>query len=434
MGVGARSRLVGLVVLVVALGFGALPVEADTPVSGRPMLRYELPVAQGGTAHSIYRDGGMSVPIAAMPGQPAGENRSLWIYGDTFERDENGNGVGFFLPGTTAAIGPYTAGQQPAPMSHVRSPNEAITVPNNEFRQWDRLIPNPTGLKNPDGSACSGYQAAWPFGATRGPAGQLTLRNGATPTNPGTPVTVPDASQLVFVTILDTCVYLNSPVVSPCADAETWQDYAPEVRWIFERFRLVAYRPADNTIVASMTPFTAENGACLPWQQTLLQPVFSGGNLYLQGSDCTSYAQGFGACVAGKVGTARVPNASMHDPTTYRWKSSSGWSAAQQDAVNVLPAADLGPIMVDVHDFSAVGEGFLLMEQTSFGGHYNLFEATSPAGPWTLKKTDRFSTCLTGNDSGCYNLYAHPELSTPGHLWYSYHNRAEAQVKLTDLG
>jgi len=247
-------------------------------------------------------------------------------------------------------------------------------------------------------------------------------------------VNVPDASQLVFMTVLDTCVYLNSPIVSPCADAETWADYAPEVRWVFERLRIVAYRPADNSIVASMTPFAREDGSCLPWQQTFAQPVFANGNLYLHASDCTNYAQPFGACVDGKVGTARVSTASLHDPTAYRWKSASGWSPTYQDAVHVLPTAQLGPIMLDVHDFSAVGEGYLMMEQTSFGGHYNLFEATSPEGPWTLKKTDRVTQCLTGNDSGCYNLYAHPELSTPGHLWYSYHNRMEGQVKLTDLG
>lgn len=402
----------------------------------RPILRYERAPDDGGTGHTIYRDVGLSVPVAPMPGQPADEARALWVYGDTYERDENGTGTGYFLGGTTAAIGPYTPGKLPAPLSHVPSPGEPLTVPNDDFSQSSRLVPNPTHLQLPDGSPCVGYQAAWPFGATRGPQGPLTLQDGATPTTPGVPVVVPDAAELVFVTVLDTCVYIDSALPSGCAEAETWQAYAPGARWVYEGFRLVAYRPADNTIVATMTPFQTTGGACLPWQQTLVQPVFSGPDLYLQATDCTTYAVAYTACAAGAVATARVPAASMHTAGAYQWKTADGWSAAYQDAVDVRPApAERGPVMVDVHDFSSVGEGYLLMQQTSFGGHYDLYESASPAGPWTLRTSGRVKECRTGDEAeGCYNLYAHPELSTPGHLRYSYHNRTEGQVRLTDLG
>src|SRR5262245_2179877 len=415
-----RRRWVALPIVVASVVAGALPVGADVAPPSRVVTNYESV-----TGNVLHRDAGISVALSPVPGQPAGQNRSLWIFGDTFQTDAAGNPnppALPFWPGTWGAIGPYTPGLVPTGLSHVPSPPAAMTIPNNNAPS--PLVPYPSGLKLPDGSACSGgaalYQAPWPVGATRGPQGPMTLHNGS--------VTIPvaDGSQLVFITVSDVCVYNDLATISPCADGDVWQPWAP-VRWTLQRTKLVAYRPADNTIVATNTIFQTTDGSCLPWQHQLSQPVFAGGFLYLLASDCTSYAPPFGACVGGTVTTARVPAAQLHDPGAYQWANGTGWTSAYQGATTVVPAtpSHLGPIMLDIHDFSSAGEGFLLMEQSSFGGHYNLYEATSPAGPWTLRESDVMPGCLSGDGEGCYALYGHPELASPGHLVYSYVNRSE---------
>lgn len=434
-----RRALVAIVVALAASGMGAgtggagdAAGAADVPPPSRVVTNYETE-----TGRTVYRDAGISVPIPRMPGQPAGENRSLWIFGDTSQRDADGNpwpppesGFPSFWPGTFGAIGPYTPGQVPTTLSHVPPPPAPPTVPNEDGPA--HLVPNPTDLELPGGAPCTGpgrFQATWPFGATRGPQGRMTLYDGSTP------VAVEDGSQLVFLSLTHVCGY-DSASPSPCA-GEVWDLYAP-VRWTFQRTELVAYRPADNTIVATTPLFSTEGGSCLPWQQQLFhQPVFAGEHLYLHATNCETYAHAFNACVSGAVTAARVPVAQLHDPDAYRWADGAGgWTADHRAAGTILPdtPGHLGPIMVDVHDFSSVGEGFLLMEQTSFGGTYELYEAPSLAGPWTLRRTDVMPGCRSGPGEGCYALYGHPELSTPGHLAYSYVNRTEALVTVTDVG
>jgi hypothetical protein len=432
-------RAVGAVALTGILLAHMVPASADVPPPSRVVSNYETV-----SGKLLHRDGGISVPLPPMPGQPVGENRSLWLFGDTLQTDAEGHADPPALPfsiGTFGAIGPYTPGQVPTSLSHVASPPAALTIPNNNAHS--PLVQAPSGLKLPNGSACTGpgslYQATWPFGATRGPQGGMTLYNGSTA------VPVADGSQLVFITVVDVCVY-DSPTVSPCADGDAWSSWEP-ARWTFQRTRLLAYQAANNTIVAANPLFQTTDGSCLPWQQNLSQPLFADGFLYLLGSDCTNFASAFGACLSGAVTAARVPTAQLHDPAAYRWASGTSWIPNYQSATTVLPSlGQFGPLMLDIHSFALVGEGFLLMEQTSFGGHYNLYEATTPAGPWTLKESDAMPGCRGGDNRGCYALYGHPELSTPGHLMYSFHNRDdpvmeggelihdEGFVKVTDIG
>jgi hypothetical protein len=419
--------------LVVLISGTVLPADADVPPPHRVVSNYET-----ATGLQLHRDGGISVPLPPMPGQPVNENRSLWLFGDTLQTDAQGNPTPAALPfwvGTFAAIGPSTPGLVPTSLSHVPTPPAAMTVPNSAMPS--PLFSLPAGLKLPGGAPCAGddarYPAAWPTGATRGPSGPMTL------SDQGAPVTVPDGSQLVFISVSDVCVFAAS-LGSDCADADIWADFGP-VAWTFQRTRLVAYRPADNQIVANTTLFQTTDGSCLPWQKVLAQPVFSGGQLYMFGSDCTSYATAFGACLAGSVTAFRAPAASFHDSTTYLWAAGGSWTPVHTAATTVTPVTPsrLGPILLDVHDFSSAGEGFLMLEQTTFGGHYNIYEASTPAGPWALRESDVMPGCASGSDGGCYALYGHPELSTPGHLMYSFHNmdhgdRTEGYVKLTDVG
>lgn len=422
-------RAIGAVLVLVAGVVGGIePARADVPPPDRVVSNYET-----ATGLVLHRDAGVSVPLAPVPGQPAGENRSLWIFGDTAQTDAEGNPVPPLLPfwpGTWGAIGPYTPGQVPTALSHVPTPGNPMTIPNANGPSL--LVDHPVGLEVPDGSPCSGgdalYATAWTIGATRGPQGPLTLSDG------GTPVSVVDASQLVLLSVFDVCVY-SSPTPSPCDDSETASAWAP-VRWTVQRLRLVAYRPADNAIVSTSTPFQTSDGSCLPWQQKLTTPVFAGGHLYLYASHCDSVAPAFGACLAGQVTAARVPAAQLHDPAAYEWAAAGGgWTASHEDAATVLPAGgQLGPMAQDVHHFASVGRGYLLLAHTSFGGHYNLYEATTPAGPWVLRQSAVMPGCISGDGEGCYALVGHPELSTAGHLLYSRVDMSEGLVEVVDIG
>jgi len=423
-----RSTALVLVALIACVPLA----EADVPPPSRVLSNYET-----GQGKILRRDIGMSVPLPPMPGQQATQNRSAWIFGDTALTDSQGNDEPYpFRPGTFAAITPYTPGLVPTSLSEVPPPPTPFTFPNSGMPQL--LVPRAsnTEVKLPNGLPCTGtsgsyealYPTTWPFGATRGPQGPMTLYNGSTP------VSVADGSQLVFLSMADACVY-KSALTAPCADGDVWSPWAP-IRWTFQRTKLVAWRPSNNTIVATMPLFATSDGSCLPWQkQVFYQAIFRSGHLYLYSTDCDTYVAGFGSCVNGKVTVARAPIGSLHNSAAYQWANGQGgWTSNFASAASVLPNSP-GPLMIDVHDFSSAGEGLLLLEQTSWGGHYNLYEATNPAGPWTLKRNNvRMTACRTGNGEGCYNLYGHPELSTPGHLMYSYYNVTEQFVIVTDTG
>lgn len=430
---------------------GLVPAEAQAPIENPapdPVLpagiatNYEFS-GDAGNPHPVVRDVGMSVPVP-------GPNRSMWIFGDGAQRQSNG-ADGFPLPGTTAAVGPYTPLRAPIHLSTVTAPSGGpLTLPNNAF--WGQsLIQNPNDMKMPGGAPCTGanggyWQAAWPFGATRGPNQSVALTNEWGPNRQRltTPEVLParNLADLVFISFFDVCLY-GAPIPAPpapaplssCSESKNWVDYykgkPTAVLWTYQRLNIAAYDPATNQIVATMTAFETTDGSCLPWQRILVQPVFSGSNLFMYGIDCASYVSFFTACTSGKVTTARVPVTQLHDGAAYQWASTvsptsgvTAWTSSSSAAVTVLPAdGSLGPLMLDVHDFASAGKGFLMTEQTSWGSHYDIYESPGPTGPWTKRTSDRMNTprCDPNNEGFCYNLYAHPELSTPGHLVYSYY-------------
>lgn len=431
--------LVAVALVTAWLGATPVPVAADPPprIVSHHELNPEEPVC-------LRRDAGYSVPLR---GSLAGN--SLWLFGDG-PRVPGCTGDGFFYPGTWGAVGPAAPGTVPTVSEIPPAGTPIDPAPNG--RGPNRVVPEPDGLVWPDGrTPCWGedasyfsYAASWPMGATAGPSGRMELRTDGS----STPIMVENGADLVFIAVPEVCVVANRegiPLTPPrgfeALDDRVWSEW-PDM--VIQRQKLVAYSPGCiqvggrqvcNEVVASMTLFQTTNGTALSWTRFLLNPVFAGGHLYLNAHKCDDWSATVGACLRGRITTVRAPVASLHDPRAYQWYQASGTWGAEATAATVLPAtANGGAILTDMHDFRSVGEGFLLMQQWHFGGGYQLWQAPSPAGPWTLKREGVMPGCQSGAGLGCYALLGHPELSTPDNIVYTFHDRTDGFVKVSGVG
>lgn len=386
---------------------------ADPP-PGRVVSNYEV-----ANDYQLHRDCGYSVELPNDPGE------LLWLFCDTVITDDTPAQVKQtlfpFRFGTFAGQGPFTPGHVPGAISHLPSPPAAPTLPNNN--QPSSFVPNPSGLQDIHGNACltdnNGtpndpsddtirYQPAWAGGITAGPDSQVTVMNGSTP------MVIADPSELLFVVYVEACV-VQLPEDEP---DPIWGRYRLEPK----RTKLAVYDPADNSIVATSTLWAVSSPTgMLPSHQHVFHPTFHGGYLYFYTAECTNVATFFGTCNGGDAHALRAPLNSIGTGSAYQYRTASGWSTNIANAVDIIPAASSGPFMVDVGDFTHLGKGYLLMEQYSFGGHYRLWQAATPAGPWTLEETGQMP-CPIGTDQGCYHLWSHPELSTESNLIYSFYS------------
>jgi len=380
----------------------ALPARAAVAPMAKVMTNYETQ-----TGRRLSRDCGYSAPLPADPSQ------SLWLFCDTAQYDANGNPypAAFpFWPGTFAAVGPSASGQVPTTLSHVPTPPTVPTAANTQSPSL--FLPNPANFTDSYGKPCA-YSATWALGVSAGSAAPATLMNGTTP------VQVSDASQLLFVSYIQVCV------------AQDVNGNWSGLDLIPKRFGVAAYDPTVNKIIANQIVFSADGpGAKLPWQQNLFHPTFAGNYMYMYGYNCDNLFKPFAACLQGRAITARVPLNSIHNGATYEYQTATGWTTDYQQASDVLGNSGLGTLALDVGDFSAQGRGYVLMEQLTYGGHYRLWQASSPQGPWTKVRESVMPGCSTGTGGGCYHLWSHAELSTQDKLMYSFYDMKKAEVIL----
>jgi hypothetical protein len=321
-------------------------------------------------------------PISRDAGQSAAysSTQSLWLFGDTVQR----NGPAF-LPGTTAAAGPYTRGQVPTALQELPTPPAA---PSPGRTSPAPFLPFPQGLQTPDNPPVpcgqnQSYAASWPSGLAR----------------------VPGTSRVLIV-YAQICVAINRT-------------------WPTGRLTLTEYDPATNSFTSTATPFVANPlSAGLPFTRILSSPVFGGdGFLYLFTADRD----------ARKVLVARVAaNASAWgSAANYRWwgQPAGGapqWTTNESAAISII--SGVVPWGVQVADYTGQGSHKLAMiVQTEFGtGDFRVFEASSPTGPWTAGSAGRVpDTCVGG--FGCYAFVGHAELTTPDTFvlsWYSPGDRS----------
>ncbi len=358
---------------------------ADVPPPARVGSRYET--ASGNT---VSRDCGYSAPIPGVAGQ------AFWAFCDTAINNPGGQTIGF-IGGSTAARGAYTNGQVPTTLSELPTPPAAPAVPSN--RQPAPFLPTPSGLVLPGtdtscgASGTQSYAASWITGLTRGPNRTISGQNG---------------SQLLFLTYTNVCVANNA--------------------WTTQSYGVTFYNPATNQRVGPATVFPRPATGELAWQRRLGSPTFAAdGYLYLYTHLCTSSA--FGACGAGTVALARTPwstSTGWSTGSSYRWWTGSTWSSDPAAATSALPAAR--PFGIDVRVFP--GRGYVGIEQTTIAGHYRIWNAATPTGPWTAGAESVLPGCASTTTSWCYAFIGHPELSTASSLFVSHYQPDDRHVRV----
>jgi hypothetical protein len=346
---------------------------------------------------SLARDCGYSATLPTAPG------RSLWLFCDTpvYVRNATAGGrsgwaLGRFIPGSTAAVGASVAGRGP----HERVPGLLSEVPTPLVDASGAqgsgaavagapapFLSQPVGLAATPGLPCGAggsYAASWASGVARVPS-------------------TPD----LLVTFNNYCVLGGSGGI------------------LHEGFGLAEYDPARHALSDDTTvPGGAGLGAGTP-ATSLGSPVFSGRYLYLFGATCTEPHAG--RC-AGTVVVARVPAspAAWTDPLRYRWRRagrSGPWTSDARATTAMI--AGPKPSGVSVSDFAAIGRRFILVQQTSIGGDFTVYQSSSPAGPWKKIMSGRVRCrARAGYFNFCRAIIAHPELSTRTQLVLSYFNPA----------
>lgn len=399
-GLALLGSLAGLAAVAACAG-PARP--APNPAPGLVLSNYER-----ATGDTVPRDCGYSSPLPGKPGW------SLWLFCDTAVTSDQGTRIDRLILGTdTAAAGPYRAGQAPARLSEIPTPPAAAALPSDGAPE--PFLPAPQGLVRPGGTApCSGsgaYPAAWITGVAREPAGASAGSQGK-----------------LLISYNDYCV----TGASGSLGTDVPGSLTPEGSGLAE------YDPAGNQLGPPEQVFGSPLGLALPVQQVLGSPVFDGGYLYQFGF-CSAGTLPSG-CPGGKVFMVRVQAtpAAWRNPLSYQYWTGSGWSLDPNTAASVLPAGH--PLGVSAGDYTAAGHGLVLVEQTSLGGDFQVWQAGSPTGPWRKVAAGRVP-CRAAKASGsgrgqavpgagdlCRAIIGHPELSTRSRLLVSYFNPGNDHV------
>lgn len=327
----------------------------------------------------ISRDAGLSVLVSTNP------PKALWIFADTQQSFAG------LIPFSTAALGPFTpGGLAPTALNELPTPPAA---PQPGRTSPAAFFPPPAPLTRLNGTRCAvpgeAYEADWVSGGAKLPG-----------------------SSTLLLTYGEICVEVK-----------------PALAFTTERIALAHYDPETNRFLRIDRPFVAAPlNAGVPPRRALASPIFaSDGFLYLFGSECVG-SDGFACKTLGAVYVARVaanPSA-WSNAASYQWWTGTAWSSSSSSAANVVPGVN--PISGGVHvaDYAATtGRKYAMLVQSAFGsGGFDVYEATSPTGPWTRKGSGRPpDACFApGHDFGfgCYAIAGHPELSTPARLVFSW--------------
>lgn len=334
------------------------------------------------SGNSLDRDCGWSHPV---PGNTA---EDFWLFCDTAIDNPPGTLACpvCFTPGSTAAEGPFTAGLVPSSLSELPTPPATPTLPNSN--QDAPFLANPSA-QSLNCTAAGDYAARWASGAAQEPAGA----------HPGD----------LLISYTNVCVQGDGTIITG-------------------GFGVVEYDPAANTLGSYNDVFTGQNLESSEPQWLLGSPVFaSDGYLYLYSGTCR--APGLTCQGGASVFLARVPAqpASWQSSSSYTFftgTSPSGrprwgnYASAVSDVPSAEPAGASAWAVDNYSPYAATGHQLVAVEETSIGGDYRIWGASSPAGPWTVIGSGRI--CAAGD--GCHALIGHPELSTSSGLLVSYYS------------
>lgn len=357
----ARSRArfgaiaISCVAIVVALST-AIPADAagaPTTRLGPVLTKDENPTTTMG------RDGGISVAL------PNGQD--LWVFADTptIVYSNGAWNVTHFIAGSTAGVGPYTAGHVPAPLTEL-----VIGHPNQPDNQPARFIPLPNNIYLPDGSGRLCNQAN---GAAMPGARWVT---GA--------ALMPDNTN-VLITYAGVCVASLS-LTSISVQSFGFMEYD----WTRNK---ISVPPVD------VFP-PATNGAALAKGHIFGSPVVSNNQVTLFSETCCSPANFLATTIPADV-------TSLANPASY--------------ATHAIPS--LQPAVHGVMDATVgvyPGGEWQVVARTDDSGHFEVYSAPAADGPWSLTTTGTLPGCPASPDA-CWALVGHPELSTSNALMVSYY-------------
>jgi len=372
-----RAWLLSVAVLIIAAVLIALLVKPSPPQT-QVLSNFETH-----NSANIVRDCGFSQPLPTDP------TRSLWlfcdsdIYGFNSARRWTRSRI---IDGSTAAEGPVTPGKTTDGLSEVATPGSGVRAITNDDAP-EQFLPTPSGMHTSAGLPCDqangAYAASWISGVTADAARRAD----------------------VLISFNDVCVSISSG------------------RAEIEGFGLTEYDPANNTLLSPVTVFKAADGQPMAAEEVLGSPIFFGGYLYLFGSRCAEVYDA--TCLrhgGNAVYLARVSahSAAWANAGSYQWYAGqSVWTATAQGAASIFSGSR--PLEISVENFSHVGKGLVLIEQTNDVGAFTVYRATRPAGNW-VETTSASLPCTTEGVSFCRAIIGHPELSTSSDLLVTYFN------------
>jgi Fibronectin type III domain len=342
---------------------GASPATTpSTTAGGTPGIIFLGPVnanSESTTGTTLQRDAGISV---ALP-----NGRDLWIFGDTSSFSADSDQSSSFIGGSTAAKGRYIPGESPTALKDVEpagtSPSSAAPT---------QFIPTPTDTYMPGGSGrpCTTangavYTARWPTGAA-----------------------LLSDERTLLVTYTDVCV---TSATSFTVEGWGFMTYL----WRQDKIKTQPY---------DVFPPSAQ-GTSLPTDRAYQSPVVANGQVTFFTSNCTSL---YIACTGGSVSVTTVSDnvLTMAIPSNYVSVPAVTDGSAPWMPVNV--------------SIAAYPYGLRLIEQTSIGGTFIVFSATSPTGPWHAFYSGTLPGCSTTPTGFCYAFVGHPELSSNTSIVVSY--------------
>jgi hypothetical protein len=272
-----------------------------------------------------------------------------------------------FIQSSTAAIQATPANAVPTSLNEV---GPSTSVPS-------QFLASPTNLYMPDSSqrACTpqngaNYQARWPNGVALMPNGVDVL-----------------------ITFIDVCV---TPTLFR---AQAWG--------------FLEYNPSTRTMTQAPTQvfLPNPNGAETP-EVGLGSPVIQGdGNLVLFTSACPGRfvtCPGAGSTVSAITITDVSNTANLLDAENY---------ASPVNLAVPTGAQNWRPLILNVVQ-DIVHGGFLMVEQSSIVGNYQIFHSSSPTGQWTQVADAVMPGCRGLTKGFCYAMIPHPEISSSASTLY----------------
>jgi hypothetical protein len=294
---------------------------------------------------------------------PLPNGKDLWVFGDTpGYKFVNGAWklISFFF-GSSAGLVRYSPGKRfTTPLFEV--------VPGHKLAKGNKptlFRPAPvTYLPDGSGRVCNKANAGPSAGMGRWPTGAALM---------------PDKTN-VFVPYMDVCVIAAGA-------------YAVE-GWGF-----AFYNWKTNKVSVPVDVFKpATSGALLPSSQYFGSPVVSGKSVTLFTQTC---------CSPASVNTTTIPANlfALANPASYVEK----------------PIPGMGPAyMTIVSPPSTSQPHFTMLQALDAQGHYGIYTAATPSGPWTPHTSGYLPRCVTAAVP-CNSIALHPELSSRTRLIVSYY-------------